>query len=117
MPLPVTVIGTSRPIRACVPDAVPSAPVVVAGAEADEPSADEPEVGAVADDPVDDESPSTEMPLPDTVMGRATSGATWEPEAMPCAPVVVGDEVAVPAVGVAGSCGVLDPVEWLSPTH
>jgi hypothetical protein len=63
--------------------------------------------GTPVDEPVDDESPSTEMPLPDTVTGALTPGATCVPEAIPSAPEVEAPVPAAPgaaagAVPVAG---------------
>ena len=82
MPLPDTVTGTATLTSAWPPDAAPSSPLVVAGAGAAAGA------GAEVSAPLLDESPMTEMLLPDTVTGRSTDTIPCVPDSSPSFPDV-----------------------------
>jgi hypothetical protein len=78
---PLTVIGTVTETRAWVPDAVPLEPLVdAAGFGA--------AVCAGAEASLLDESPSTEMPLPEMFTGSVMSSSACVPDAVPSSPDV-----------------------------
>jgi hypothetical protein len=87
---PLTVTGTAMLTSAWSPEATPPSPLVdvlTAGA------------GAAGADcaPVDPASPSTAMPLPETVTGTVSPIAACSPEATPLEPVVDGASAAFAA--------------------
>ncbi len=88
--LPLTVTGASTSTIACEPEPTPSSPLVTATGSASPPVT----TSVVASD--DDESPMTEIALPDTVTGASTEIPTWEPASNPSSPFV-SDACATPA--------------------
>ena len=91
MALPETATGASASMTVCVPEAMPSEPVEVGASGCGSVA------GADAEPLLADESPSTLMALPSSVIGADTSPTIWLPETIPSDPVVLGASAALAA--------------------
>ena len=115
MALPPTVIGRSTGAMTWVPLAMPSAPSVVVPPAVPVPLASGVPVRGVV--PVLVLSPSTEMALPPTVIGRSTGTTAWVPLAAPSRPEVTGGSTAGDAESPLSSAGARSPAPAsVSPT-
>jgi hypothetical protein len=99
--LPVAATGAVTAPATCVPEAMPSEPEVVGAAAGAAAGA-----GAGAGADVAAASPPTEIALPETCTGAATSGTTCVPEAVPSAPDVDGDAAGAEDDGAAAAVAV-----------
>ena len=107
--LPETVTGTARSTGACVPEAIPSEPEVVALAAAGAVAA-----GADADESVPEESPTALTALPATVTGTSTLTSAWDPLRTPSMPLV---DTSTAGAGADGAAAAVESVEVESPTR